>query len=95
MVEIYNASYCSLHVRAGNTAAFHLYKDTLGFNIQDVEKKYYADGEDAYQMRKPLTREVVGLPPLGAAGAGAAAGSASESSASAPAAADTAVATAA
>ena len=48
--------------------------------IHGLEKGYYADGEDAYDMRKPLSREVVGLPPLegssdaAAAGAGAGAG---------------------
>jgi hypothetical protein len=26
--------------------------------IQEVEKKYYADGEDAYSMRKSLTEAV-------------------------------------
>lgn len=32
--------------------------------MHGVEKGYYADGEDAYDMRKVLTRAVVGLPPL-------------------------------
>ncbi|KAL1917198.1 uncharacterized protein VTP21DRAFT_4854 [Calcarisporiella thermophila] len=54
MVEVFNAKYVSLHVRKSNRAAFHLYKDTLGFSIHDIEKKYYADGEDAYAMRKDL-----------------------------------------
>lgn len=31
MVEVYNAEYCSLHVRRGNKAAFTLYSSTLGF----------------------------------------------------------------
>jgi 1,4-dihydroxy-2-naphthoate octaprenyltransferase len=31
MLEVYNARYCSLHVRVGNATAYHLYKDTLGF----------------------------------------------------------------
>ena len=31
MVEAFDAKYCSLHVRAGNRAALHLYRDTLGF----------------------------------------------------------------
>jgi hypothetical protein len=34
-----------------NRAAFHLYKETLQYDINDVEKEYYADGEDAYDMR--------------------------------------------
>ena len=33
-------------------------------SIHDREVKYYADGEDAYCMRRALTRESVGLPPL-------------------------------
>ena len=31
MVEIYDAKYCSLHVRETNEAAKHLYKVTLQF----------------------------------------------------------------
>ena len=64
MVECHAAKYCSLHVRETNYAAYHLYKDTLQFNQHGVEEKYYADGENAYDMRKPLTREMFGLPPL-------------------------------
>lgn len=64
MVECHAAKYCSLHVRETNYAAFHLYKDTLKFDVHGKEPKYYADGEDAYDMRKPLTRELVGLSPL-------------------------------
>ncbi|KAJ7228494.1 acyl-CoA N-acyltransferase [Mycena pura] len=54
MVAIYRASYVSLHVRKSNRAALGLYRDTLGFTLQDTEKKYYADGEDAYAMRLSL-----------------------------------------
>eukprot|EP00123_Amoebidium_parasiticum_P001033 comp12010_c0_seq1/m.6703 comp12010_c0_seq1/g.6703 ORF comp12010_c0_seq1/g.6703 comp12010_c0_seq1/m.6703 type:complete len:166 (-) comp12010_c0_seq1:71-568(-) len=54
MVENFEAKYVSLHVRESNRAALHLYRDTLGFNVSEVEAKYYADGEDAYAMRKPL-----------------------------------------
>ena len=50
MVENFGATYCSLHVRAGNYAAFHLYRDTLAFEVHGTETKYYADGEDAYDM---------------------------------------------
>jgi len=32
-------------------AAFHLYSKTLGYKIADIEKAYYADGEDAYSMK--------------------------------------------
>jgi len=54
MLECFNATYVSLHVRVTNRAAFTLYKDTLRFKVQDIEAKYYADGEDAYDMRKKL-----------------------------------------
>ena len=55
MVENYKAEYVSLHVRESNQAAYHLYRKTLEYQIYDVEKGYYADGEDAYDMRKPFT----------------------------------------
>ncbi|KAF2202463.1 acyl-CoA N-acyltransferase [Delitschia confertaspora ATCC 74209] len=55
MAETYGASYVSLHVRVSNTAALHLYRDTLGFTNDKIEAKYYADGEDAYSMRMDLT----------------------------------------
>lgn len=52
MEETWNAEHVSLHVRVTNRAAFTLYSETLGFEIHDVEHKYYADKEDAYDMRK-------------------------------------------
>lgn len=55
MMDSFGAKYASLHVRVSNKAAFHLYTTTLGYEINDVEAKYYADGEDAYDMRKLLT----------------------------------------
>lgn len=54
MAETFNAHYVSLHVRVSNTAALHLYRNTLGFTVDKVEAKYYADGEDAYSMRIEL-----------------------------------------
>ncbi|GAA5837018.1 hypothetical protein JCM5353_006652 [Sporobolomyces roseus] len=51
MKQTYNASFVSLHVRKTNRAALALYKDTLGFEVVDIEKSYYADGEDAYSMK--------------------------------------------
>jgi ribosomal protein S18 acetylase RimI-like enzyme len=42
MAAIYKASYVSLHVRKSNRAALGLYRDTLGFTVQDIEKKYCA-----------------------------------------------------
>lgn len=56
MQESFGAVYCSLHVRHTNMAAFHLYKNTLGYEIHEVEKGYYADGEDAYSMRRTFER---------------------------------------
>lgn len=55
MAETFAAHYVSLHVRVSNTAALHLYRDTLGFSVDKVEAKYYADGEDAYSMKMELT----------------------------------------
>jgi N-alpha-acetyltransferase 10/11 len=55
MAESHRAHYVSLHVRVSNTAALRLYRDTLGFEVEKVESKYYADGEDAYAMRRDLT----------------------------------------
>ncbi len=54
MEQVFGAEYVSLHVRKSNRAAFNLYTETLGYKINDVEAKYYADGEDAYDMRKQL-----------------------------------------
>jgi len=33
----------------------HLYKVTLKFEISEIETKYYADGEDAYAMKRDLS----------------------------------------
>jgi len=55
MAETYGAHYVSLHVRVSNVAALHLYRDTLGFKVDKIEAKYYADGEDAYSMRMDLS----------------------------------------
>ena len=51
MEEVMGAHYVSLHVRRSNRAAFRLYSQTLKYAINGVEKEYYADGEDAYDMR--------------------------------------------
>ncbi|KYO34885.1 N-alpha-acetyltransferase 10 isoform B [Alligator mississippiensis] len=47
MIENFNAN---------NRAALHLYSNTLNFQISEVEPKYYADGEDAYAMKRDLTQ---------------------------------------
>jgi len=54
MKRVFKATHVSLHVRRTNRAALALYKDTLGFELKDVEKGYYADGEDALAMRMEL-----------------------------------------
>ena len=54
MEEVFAAEYVSLHVRKSNRAAFTLYTRGLNFEIHDIEAKYYADSEDAYDMRKYL-----------------------------------------
>ena len=51
MESVFAAEYVSLHVRRSNRAAFHLYNETLKYEIHDIERGYYADGEDAYDMR--------------------------------------------
>ncbi|MCQ2819832.1 MAG: GNAT family N-acetyltransferase [archaeon] len=50
--EYFDADYITLNVRVSNRPAFHLYHDVLGFDIINLEKSYYADGEDAYKMKK-------------------------------------------
>jgi len=60
MEEAFNSTYCSLHVRYTNRAAYHLYSQTLGYTIDDVEKGYYADGEDAYAMKLTFTKNKTG-----------------------------------
>ena len=54
MEETFAAEYVSLRVRKSNRAAFTLYTRGLNFEIHDIEAKYYADSEDAYDMRKYL-----------------------------------------
>ena len=63
MVEMYGAKFVSLHVRETNFAAYHLYKHTLKFEQHGIEAKYYADGENAYDMRRQLSRELFRLGP--------------------------------
>src|SRR3989338_5611740 len=58
MVETFDARYVSLHVRATNRAARKLYEHTLGFKVHDIEKGYYADGEDGYALRKDLSHVI-------------------------------------
>lgn len=62
MVESFKAKYVSLHVRVSNRAALALYMQTLKFEKSEVEAKYYADGEDAYAMKKDLSNFLDKLP---------------------------------
>lgn len=55
MVECFDAKYVSLHVRKSNRAALNLYTNSLQFEILEIEPKYYADGEDAYSMKRDLS----------------------------------------
>lgn len=57
MRDVMDSEYVSLHVRESNRAAFRLYNETLGYIKFDVERGYYADGEDAYDMRMPFKQE--------------------------------------
>jgi peptide alpha-N-acetyltransferase len=57
LTETFKSEYVSLHVRKSNRAALHLYRDTLKFEVLSIEKSYYADGEDAYSMKKVLKLE--------------------------------------
>jgi ribosomal protein S18 acetylase RimI-like enzyme len=50
--KVFDAEYVSLHVRRSNLAALHLYQKSLGYEVIDIELKYYADGEDAFALRK-------------------------------------------
>lgn len=56
MLECFSARYVSLHVRKSNRAALHLYENTLKFKVSEIEPKYYADGEDAYAMKRDLVK---------------------------------------
>jgi ribosomal protein S18 acetylase RimI-like enzyme len=57
------SDYVSLHVRVSNRAALGLYRDRLGYKVANTEVGYYADGENAYQMRKELVRRGFPRPP--------------------------------
>lgn len=50
MTSIYEARYCSLHVRESNRAALGMYSDVLKYEMIDKEFEYYADKEHAWDM---------------------------------------------
>ena len=55
LIECYGAEYVTLHVRESNKPALHLYGVTMGYEKKSLEKKYYADGENAFVMQHNLT----------------------------------------
>ena len=52
MEHVYKCNSCSLRVRISNRAAISLYKRVLKYDVLDIDKSYYQDGEDAYDMKK-------------------------------------------
>lgn len=50
MKTYFGCTKCSLRVRVTNQAAIRLYRGILKYDTKDVEKSYYADGEDAFDM---------------------------------------------
>lgn len=56
MGERENAWFVDLFVRVENTAAIELYKK-MGYSVYRCIVDYYNDGSDAYDMRKPLSRD--------------------------------------
>lgn len=49
-----------LFVRESNSVAKELYRK-MGYSVYRKVAKYYQDGEDALDMRKPLSRDKVSL----------------------------------
>mmetsp|Transcript_30761 Transcript_30761/g.100121 ORF Transcript_30761/g.100121 Transcript_30761/m.100121 type:complete len:186 (+) Transcript_30761:117-674(+) len=84
MEEVFEAEFVSLHVRRSNRAAIHLYTQTLKYEVHAIEDRYYADSEDAYDMRKVLLGPKKGKAKAAASAADAPASSA-DSTAAAPA----------
>jgi len=62
MKDNFSAKYVSLHVRKSNEPAKHLYINTLGYQVHDIEAKYYADQEDALDMQ--LRFQSASTPPV-------------------------------
>lgn len=55
-LQHHRISSCGLHVRTSNLAACCLYQDD-GYQIDEIIKGYYQDGEDAYFMRRIFSSE--------------------------------------
>ncbi len=54
MKSVMEAEDVTLHVRITNRAAVGLYKGKLSYEQLEIDKGYYADGEDAIFMKKVL-----------------------------------------
>ena len=62
-----NVHFCyfaDLYVRVSNTVAIEMYK-RRGYRVFRVVKGYYSGEEDAYDMRRPLRRDVDGASLIG------------------------------
>jgi len=55
-LQHHGISSCRLHVRTSNLAACRLYQDD-GYQIDQIIKSYYQDGEDAYSMKRNFSPE--------------------------------------
>lgn len=54
LIENFTAKRLTLHVRHSNLPALALYQDQMGFEVVNTMRRYYLDGENAYEMRKDL-----------------------------------------
>jgi ribosomal protein S18 acetylase RimI-like enzyme len=57
LCKFYEADAVGLHVRVSNVAATKLYSKTMGYQVIDIIKGYYQDGEDAFFMKKSLLQK--------------------------------------
>ena len=56
MSTCHKASQIGLHVRMSNKAATRLYCDKMSYEVADIIKEYYQDGEDAFLMKRKLSQ---------------------------------------
>ena len=54
MKEVFGMKTVTLHVRFSNIAARNLYLERLKYTQVNIDKGYYADGEDAHFLKKVL-----------------------------------------
>eukprot|EP00297_Palpitomonas_bilix_P016875 CAMPEP_0113871952 /NCGR_PEP_ID=MMETSP0780_2-20120614/2930_1 /TAXON_ID=652834 /ORGANISM="Palpitomonas bilix" /LENGTH=175 /DNA_ID=CAMNT_0000857403 /DNA_START=94 /DNA_END=621 /DNA_ORIENTATION=- /assembly_acc=CAM_ASM_000599 len=55
--KIFDGYFVDLYVRVSNTAAVEMYKG-MGYTVYRTVLQYYDGNEDAYDMRRPLSRDV-------------------------------------